>query len=334
MPDSREGRPALRAIRRRRSQRGFIQTLELLILMAIFGTVIYFALELVNRWLIAFIDPMGGKNVVVYDANGTFITRTKSMVGNEAPLLVYRINGAEAALLGLRAETNGGFTTRQRLYFSGTTTCDPNDPDAYLWILDPTTAAGAATNYLPWDTTADPILSALPSPIYPYGHPISDFYSLQTIAFAMGPDGLLYRAYGSESSNPPLPVGYDPTIFGYPASEWDSQRYDATRCRQIGPDTTLPASANNEQTTLAAYLMQVDTAYTVNDKNGIPFAPNFWSPSRISSTPPPVVVDSEGPAFAPTPLDETSPAINSPHATFTDADGNVHTAPGPEDTPP
>lgn len=299
--------------------------------MAMFGSVIYFGLELVHRWLITFVDPIGGKNVIVYDSAGTFMTRTRSFVGNEAPLLVYRIGGQEAAILGLRAETNGGYTTRQRLYFSGTATCDPSDPDAYLWILDPTTAAGAATHYLAWDTTADPVLSALPSPIFPYGHPISDFYSLQTIAFAMGPDGLLYRAFGSESSNPPLPVGFDPTIFGYPASEWDSERYDGVRCRQIGPVTSLPAAANTEQIALSAYLMQVDTAYTVNDKNGIPFAPNFWAPTRINNTPPPAVVDSENPQFTPAQPESLGGPVLVP---FVDADGVAHTAPGPENTPP
>ncbi|HEX7706436.1 MAG TPA: hypothetical protein VF701_08270 [Thermoanaerobaculia bacterium] len=292
----------------------------MLLLLSIFAAVIIFGISLFQRWMISRIDPLGGKHVVVYDSDGSHITRTDSFVGNEGPVRIYRVDTNEAAILGVRAETNGGFTTRQRLYFSDSINCT----GSVRWILDPTTAAAAATQFLPWSMT--------PAGVAGYGHPVSDYYTLQAVAFAMGPNGLLYRAYGSESTSPPLTPGYDPTITNYPASEWASERYDAGRCRQLGPLTTDPGTATAEQIALVPYLMQVDNSYTIRDKDGIPYSPMFWSPTRINPVPPIPVIGSNQILTSPATPEGGTPF--PPGVTTTGADGLVYTPPsGGEGTP-
>ncbi len=340
------GRPALRKLRRGK-QSGFIQTLELLIILAVFGTVFYFVLEMAHNWLIAQIDPLGGKHVVVYDSSGSLITRTNSFVGHEAPVRVYRVSTLEAAILGTRGEADGGFTTHQRLYFTnsydcGTTMVDPNY--AMLeWIIDPSMAAAAKVQFLQWDTStpfppsyaaALPPLTTLGAGVA-YGHPVSDFYTLQTVAFAIGPDlgmGTLRRAYGTLSTDPPSVVDFDGAQYGYPTSEWDSERYDLDRCRRIGSFTTVQAAASEEQRALGEHLMMVDGNYSVVDKDGIPYAPMFWTPAAINPTPP--VPNALGtPLNVNAPATESGPPGGAP-ATFTDAQGVVHKLPGDESTPP
>jgi hypothetical protein len=319
----------------------------LLLLLSIFAAVIVFAIAMFQAWMIAKIDPFGGKHVVVYDSDGKFITRTDSFVGNEGPVRVYRIHHGDthaAAILGTRGEAGGGFTTRQRLYYSDSTTCN----GALLWILDPTTAAAAATQFLRWsDTTSiPPVVSPLLPDGVGYGHPISDYYTLQTIAFAIGPmaDGLirLHRAHGSLSTpqpdpppvppDPPLPPGYDPEVFGYPASEWASERYGAARCRQIGNLTDDPLQANAEQQALVPYLMQVDESYDIVDKGGVEFVPNFWTPTKVYPDPPVPVIGTNQVQFTDG-LPEGAPLPSG--VTTTGADGLIHTPPsGGEDSSP
>lgn len=344
--DNASSRPARRRIRRT-SESGFIQTLELLVLMAIFGTVFYFALELAYGWLIQQIDPLGGKQVTVYDQTGSFITRTNSFVGNEAPVRVFRTDTHEAAILGVRAETDGGFTTHQRLYYTGSYDCGqslaPGAVAMLEWIIDPTTAAGARVQFVRWDdsydfpssyTAALPALEPLVGPAAAldlgYGHPISDFYSLQTIAFAMGPDAMLRRAHGTLSGTPV--IAFDGSTYGWPTSEWDSTRYDTDRCRRIGDYTTVLASASEEQLALGEHLVQVDNWYQVTDANNIPYTPEFWVPAAYSTVDPTPVVGSNF-------LDVVSTTDESDVAgagfnTFTDGDGLVHTLPETESDGP
>lgn len=297
------GDVAVRAQRSRQS--GFILTLELLIILTILGTVVYFALDIYQRWLIASIDPMGGNHVLVYDANGNQVVRARSFVGNEGPMKIFRVNNDAAAILGTRLD---GFTSRQRIYFTdfdnpgSPCTCD----EFSKWVLDPTLSAGAAVEWLRWSVQP----SGNPTPVGPtaltdmHGHPISDFYTTQAIAFAVGPAAgatnlgsvKLFRSYGSLSTSPPLTTGFDPTVFGYPACEWASERYGANRCRTIGTKTTNPALANNEQAVLAAYLMAVDDpfgydlGFTPSGGAFTVYAPDFWSPAAINPVAPVPVV--------------------------------------------
>lgn len=289
---------------RRGKQSGFILTLELLIILTILGSVVYFALDIYQRWLISQIDPMGGGHVLVYDANGNMVVRARSFVGNEGPMKIFRVSNDAAAILGVRLD---GFTSRQRIYFTdfdaGTAcTCD----EFSKWMLDPTLSTGAAVEWLRWSVQP----SGTPTPVGPvaltdmHGHPISDFYTTQAVAFAVGPatgatnlgSVKLFRSYGSLSTSPPLTTGFDPTVFGYPACEWSSERYGANRCRTIGPKTTNPALANNEQAVLAAYLMAVDDpfgydlGFTPSGGAFTVYAPDFWSPAAINPVAPVPVV--------------------------------------------
>ena len=130
-----------RARAKRSREGGFLLTLELLLLLSIFGIVIYFGLQLYEQHVISSIDPMGGPQTVIYDGNSNPVSRAEAYSPNEGPQFIYRptSNGdltlpnartdpKDAALLGARSD---GFTTRQRVYFLGANCTGP----AYL--LDP-----------------------------------------------------------------------------------------------------------------------------------------------------------------------------------------------------
>ena len=99
--------------RLRGKESGFLLTLELLLLLTIFSTVIYFGMQLWQQYLVKNADPFGGHTVRVYDKGGTSTTAAdlvgvaESFTTNETPLLVYRPYaagtgpGPVAALLGV-----------------------------------------------------------------------------------------------------------------------------------------------------------------------------------------------------------------------------------------
>jgi hypothetical protein len=194
--------------RRRRTSGGFILTLELLLLLAIFGTVIVFALILVQQHFVKSVSNPFGRTVFVYDStppsgSSLLIGRAVGFNQYEAPQVIYRINDpAEpvAALLGVRP---ANFTTRPSVFY------DAPGCTGGSWMLDPANAAAGASGE------------------------VSDFYSTQGTAFAIGFAGgsqnVLYR------STP----GAAPAVM--PQSRWVSERY-TLNCQPVAPDAALQAA--------------------------------------------------------------------------------------------
>jgi hypothetical protein len=194
-----------RRARRRKTSGGFILTLELLLLLAIFGTVIVFALVLAQQHFVKSVSDPFGRTVFIYDSTAPSVLVGRAVGFNqyEAPQVIYRIpDPAEpvAALLGVRP---ANFTTRPSVFYDSPTCTGET------WMLDPTnTAAGASGE-------------------------VSDFYATQGTAFAIGTAGgsqnVLYR------STPGAAPG------AMPQSRWVSERY-SINCQPVAADPVLQAA--------------------------------------------------------------------------------------------
>jgi hypothetical protein len=225
-----------RRARRRRTSGGFILTLELLLLLAIFGTVIVFALVLVQQHFVQSVSDPFGRTVFIYDSTqpagkSLLVGRAVGFNQYEAPQVIYRIpDPAEpvAALLGVRP---ANFTTRPSVFY------DSPACTGGTWMLDPTNAAAGASGE------------------------VSDFYSTQGTAFAIGIAGgsqnVLYR------STPGAAPG------AMPQSRWVSERY-SVNCQPVAPDPVLQAA--------------LIPATLVSDMSTI-YKPPYWTPDKVSGTP-------------------------------------------------
>lgn len=235
---------------RRGKESGFILTLELLLLMTIFGTVIYFGFQMYQKWLVNSIDPMGGAQTVIYDnaggglGNSNIITRAEAYNSFDAPVFLSRPDKTAAALLGVRAN---GFTSRQRVYFDAAN-CTGN-----AFLLDPS------------DTGAQ------------YG-PIADLNELEGVAFAIGPNNVLYRIDGT--------IGGGTLAAGPPVlvSEYQSEAYDnpATgadeRCKVFPQPDESDGGANPNNlhsNVLGPVILTYPSAYITP----------FWAPAKLGSAP-------------------------------------------------
>jgi hypothetical protein len=226
----------LKRAHQRGTSGGFILTLELLLLLAIFGTVVVFALILVQQHFVKSVSNPFGRTVFVYDStlpsgSSLLIGRAVGFNQLEAPQIIYRINDpAEpvAALLGVRP---ANFTTRPSVFYDSAT-CTGGS-----WMLDPTNPAAGA-----WGE-------------------VSDFYSTQGTAFAIGSAGgsqnVLYR------STP----GAAPAVM--PQSHWVSERY-TLNCQPVAPDAALQAALIP-----ATPISNLSTIYL----------PPYWTPDKVAGTP-------------------------------------------------
>jgi hypothetical protein len=194
-----------RRARRRKRSRGFILTLELLLLLAIFGTVIVFALVLVQQHFVQSVSDPFGRTVFIYDSTSPSVLIGRAVGFNqyEAPQVIYRIpDPAEpvAALLGVRP---ANFTTRPSVFYDSPT-CTGG-----AWMLDPTNAAAGASGEA------------------------SDFYATQGTAFAIGIAGgsqnVLYRSTSGAAPG------------AMPQSRWVSERY-SINCQPVAADPVLQAA--------------------------------------------------------------------------------------------
>lgn len=190
---------------RKRGSAGFILTLELLILLTIFGVVAIFIMVLVQQHFVQEAGDYFGRNIFIYDSrmpsgSSVLVGRAVGFNALEAPLILYRVPTSTpplAALLGVRA---ANFTTRPSVFY------DNANCTGASWMLDP----------------ANPVSGTVGE--------VSDLYALQGTAFAIGVSGtdqnVLYR-----STPGAAPVAT-------PQSRWVSERYSAN-CQAVADDPVL-----------------------------------------------------------------------------------------------
>lgn len=210
-----------RRARQRGTNGGFILTLELLLLLTIFGSVLVFALILIQQHFVQTVSDPFGRTVFIYDTppsgSSVLIGRAVGFNQYEAPQIIYRIPDPAlpvAALLGVRP---ANFTTRPSVYY------DNADCTGNPWMLDPNAAASGGSGE------------------------VSDYYSTQGTAFAIGIFGgsqnWLYR-----STPGPHPIGV------VPQSRWVSERY-SVNCQLVTADAALqnvliPATRVSDMSTI------------------------------------------------------------------------------------
>ena len=191
-----------------RNEQGFVLTLELLLLVSIFGVVVIYALTLIQQHFVQSVADPFGRIVFVYDStppvgSSLLVGRAVGFNEYESPLVVYRNPDPAlplAVLLGVRP---ANFTTRQSVFYD-----NPGCTGA-TWILDP----------------ANPTAGTVGE--------VSDLHALQGVAFAIGTSGasanVLYRSIGG---GPPAAT---------PQSRWVSERPD-TNCQPVADDPVLRAA--------------------------------------------------------------------------------------------
>jgi hypothetical protein len=192
----------------RSNEAGFVLTLELIVLVSIFGVVAIYALVLIQQHFLQQVADDFGHAVVIYDSkmpmgSSVRIGRATSFNALEAPQVIYRVATPSpplAALLSVRA-TN--FTTRQSVYF------DNANCTGASWMLDPANPVGGTVGEA------------------------ANLYSLQGTAFAIGISGgdqnVLFRS---------APGAAPATT---PQSRWISERYSAN-CQPVADDPILRAA--------------------------------------------------------------------------------------------
>ncbi|MEA2162809.1 MAG: hypothetical protein QOK37_936 [Thermoanaerobaculia bacterium] len=212
----------------------------MLLLLAIFGTVIVFALVLIQQHFVQSISDPFGRTIFVYDSTqpagkSLLIGRAVSFNQYEAPQVLYRITDAGtppkhyAALLGVRP---ANFTTRPAVYYD-----DPGCTGG-PWILDPNNALSGASGE------------------------VSDFYSLQGVAFAIGKDGSSNVLYRTST------LVTHPAVLS-PQSRWVSEAYSAN-CQPVTADAALQAA-----------LIPATELWDMSTK----FIPPYWTPVQVYGTP-------------------------------------------------
>ncbi len=194
---------------RRRRPRGFILTLELLVLLSIFGVVAIFVMVLIQQHFVQEAGDYFNRTIFIYDSkapsgSSVLVGRAVSFNALEAPEIIYRDPSSSpplAALLGVRANN---FTTRQSVYY------DNANCTGASWMLDPTNPTSGTVGE------------------------VSDLYGLQGTAYAIGISGtdqnVLYRS---------RPGGGAPAVT--PASRWVSERY-SLNCQPVIDDPVLRAA--------------------------------------------------------------------------------------------
>ncbi|MEO8383336.1 MAG: hypothetical protein ABI779_27015 [Acidobacteriota bacterium] len=193
---------------RRAGSGGFILTLELLVLLSIFGVVIVFALALAQRYFVQSVADPFGRTVFIYDStqpmgSSVLVGRAVGFNPFESPLIVYRIPAPSAPVAALLAVRPANFTTRQSVYYAGAACTGAT------YLLDPTNPTAGTVGE------------------------VSELYAAQGTAFAIGTDGasrnVLFR------STP----GASPA--STPQSRWVSERY-VNLCEPVADDAVLRAA--------------------------------------------------------------------------------------------
>jgi hypothetical protein len=206
-----------------RRARGFILTLELLLLVSIFSVVVIFGLALLQRHFVQSTADAFGRTIFVYDStlplgNSRLIGKAVGFNQYESPLVVYRIPDPSAPLAVLLGVRPNHFTTRQSVFY------DSPGCSGGTWMLDPA------------------------NPLAGVAGEASELYALQGAAFAIGTNGgsanVLFR---STSGAAPLTT---------PQSRWVSERHD-TPCQPVADDPALraalvPAPAVSDMSTIYA----------------------------------------------------------------------------------
>ena len=225
-------------LRRARRSRGFILTLELLLLISIFGVVIIFALVLIQQHFVRSVADPFTRTIFIYDSkppkgSSVLVGRTVSFNQYEAAQIVYRIPDPTeplAALLGVRP---ANFTTRPSVYY------DAAGCTGGTWMLDPTNAASGVSGE------------------------VSDLYATQGTAFAIGTSGgsqnVLYR------STPGAAPG------AMPQSRWMSERYSAN-CQPVGADPALQAALIPAAVVSDMSTIYIPPYWTPDRVNGTPLS--------------------------------------------------------------
>lgn len=182
-------------------------------------------------------DPFG-RTIFVYDSTqpagkSLLIGRAVGFNQYEAPQVIYRISDPPrnyAALLGVRP---ANFTTRPTVYYDGA------GCTGVTWMLDPNNALAGASGE------------------------VSDFYSVQGTAFAIGTDGTSNNVLFRGMPPGPHPAGVSPQ------SRWVSEAYSAN-CQPVTPDAALQAA-----------LIPATLLWDMSTK----FIPPYWTPVQVSGTP-------------------------------------------------
>jgi hypothetical protein len=185
-------------------------------------------------------DPFG-RTIFIYDSTqpagkSLLIGRAVGFNQYEAPQVIYRVTDGSnppnhyAALLGVRP---ANFTTRPGVYYD-----DPGCTGG-AWMLDPSNPLSGASGE------------------------VSDFYSVQGSAFAIGTDGTSKNVLYQSSALGTHPAGVSPQ------SRWVSEAY-STNCQPVTADAALQAA-----------LIPANQLWDMSTK----FIPPYWTPVKVSGTP-------------------------------------------------
>lgn len=206
--EGRDAGSAARARRLRPVSGGFILTLELLVLLSIFGVVVVFALALAQRYFVQSVADPFGRTIFVYDStqpmgSSVLVGRAVGFNPFESPLIVYRMPAPSAPLAALLAVRPANFTTRQSVYYAAA------GCSGATYVLDPTNPTAGTVGE------------------------VSELYALQGTAFAIGTDGV--------SNNVLFRSAPGAAPASTPQSRWVSERY-ANFCEPVAPDPVLSAA--------------------------------------------------------------------------------------------
>lgn len=208
----------------------------MLLLLSIFGVVLIFAFTLIQQHFVQSVSDPFGRTIFIYDStppkgSSLLVGRAVSFNQYEAPQIIFRVpDPAEpvAALLGVRP---ANFTTRPSVFY------DSAGCTGGTWMLDPGNPASGASGE------------------------VSDFYSVQGTAFAIGVAGASQNVlFRSTPGAAPLAM---------PQSRWVSERY-SLNCQPVAADPVLQAA--------------LIPASLVSDMSTI-YIPPYWTPDKVSGTP-------------------------------------------------
>jgi len=316
-----------------RRERGFIITLELIVLMSVFGVVFLFAMSTLQEWIVNQLGDYFGNKIYVFDStqpagSSQFVGRAVGFDNYGAPLVVIRdtsLAPPPAAILGVRSPAYdpvngypspsyglGGFTSRMRVYYRQDNCTGEAD------LLNVFSGDWGTQRFTP--------------DINGYDEPVQDVYPLQSVAYAIGASQVLYRSQD--------PVALGSNTFGATKrinSYYDSSAYPQGQCYNLGipedfityPGTGCPANRVHDGTMCYPTLKRMVTAtavVTMAGPGGVYRRP-LWIPSKLTGT---LSLPSGGgtPAglgFTPATNEGSAPTALTPDAT--------HPAPTPEGGP-
>lgn len=233
-----------------------------MILLTIFGTVIFFAVRIFQQWILDKVNNVASTQTYVYDSttpqpgSSKLIGRAIGFSANQEPLVIYHPSSTSGlrAILGVRAD---GFTSLQGVYFteeacSGT-----------AMVLDATQPAAGL-----------------------YGTPIASIYALQSSAgnynvYAMRDGNLLLRSLAAGPPGAALPESvFLSERYDYPVTAGVDERcYDInTNVATGNPD--LPAGLLGNTPTQA---LLINTSVEADLDLPAFFTPPFWIPISPAS---------------------------------------------------